>query len=116
MFGAAGEILFSVPKIGFWQAQKKHRKKTHKRNPMIIIIIFGWPKSSEIDKPMVYIWTGAQIQLSFVAVYVADCFADFVDEFVADFVAEVVADVVGDVVADFVADFVADVGAAGEIF
>ena len=50
----------------------------------------------KIEEPTPYIWTGAQIQLSFVAVYVAD----FVTEFVAD----------------YVVDFVADVGAAGENF
>ena len=96
-FGAAGEKCLVA--------------KKHTRNPIIIIIIiiiFLWPKTFKLEEPTPYIWTGAQIQLSFVAVQVDDFVADFVDEFVADFVVEFAA--------DFVVDFVTDVGAAGENF
>ena len=51
-FGAAGEKFLVA--------------KKHTRNP--IIIIFLWPKTFKLEEPTPYIWTGAQIQLSFVAV------------------------------------------------
>ena len=79
-------------------------------------MIFLLPKTIKIEEPTPYIWTGAQIQLSFVAVQVDDFVADFVDEFVADFVVEFAADFVVEFAADFVVDFVTDVGAAGENF